>query len=80
MITSTTLLKPSISSSTVPPMPALAKLMEFPTYTGFCSFLAKSFASLVVKSMVPGGVNSGVLNGSDGLVLCMQRVSYRAVI
>lgn len=31
MTTSTTFLKPSISSSTVPPSPALAKLIELPT-------------------------------------------------
>lgn len=48
--TSTTFLNPSISSSTVPPMPALAKLIELPTYTGLFVLLAKRRASRVVNS------------------------------
>jgi hypothetical protein len=51
--TSTTLLNPSISSSTVPPSPALEKLIEFPTYTGLLSFLARTLDNRVVKSRVP---------------------------
>lgn len=50
--TPTTLRNPSISSSTVPPMPALAKLIELPTYTGFPNFRASTFARRVVKSSV----------------------------
>lgn len=48
--TCTTFLNPSISSSTVPPNPALEKLIEFPTYTGFPVLRASSFASRVVNS------------------------------
>jgi hypothetical protein len=68
--TSTTLRNPSISSSTVPPMPALAKLIELPTYTGLPVLRASSFDSRVVKSNVPPWVNSGVLSVSFGAALC----------
>jgi hypothetical protein len=68
--TSTTLLNPSISSSTVPPMPALAKLIELPTYTGLPVLRASSFDNRVVKSNVPPWVNSGVLSVSFGAALC----------
>lgn len=70
--TSTTLRKPSISSSTVPPMPALAKLVELPTYTGFPVLRASTFESRVVKSSVPPCVKRGVLNVSDGEALCIS--------
>lgn len=50
--TSTTLLNPSISSSTVPPIPALAKLIELPTYTGLPVLRASNLAILVVNSNV----------------------------
>ena len=73
--TSTTLRKPSISSSTVPPIPALAKLMELPTYTGFPVFRASSFDSLVVKSSVLPCVKSGVLRGSAGEALCSYQLA-----
>jgi hypothetical protein len=74
--TSTTLRKPSISSSTVPPMPALAKLIELPTYTGLPVLRASSFESRVVKSSVLPWVNSGVLSVSFGEALCML-ISHR---
>jgi hypothetical protein len=48
--TCTMVLKASISSSTVPPIPALAKLIELVTYTGSCDFRAKSFAKRAVNS------------------------------
>jgi hypothetical protein len=48
--TSTTFLNPSISSSTVPPIPAPAKLIEFPTYTGRFVLRASSLARRVVNS------------------------------
>jgi hypothetical protein len=69
--TSTTLLKPSISSSTVPPIPALAKLMELPTYTGLPVLRASSLERRVVKSSVPPWVYSGVLRVSVGEALCI---------
>jgi hypothetical protein len=71
MTTSTTLLKPSISSSTVPPIPALAKLIEFPTYTGLFVLRASSFESRVVKSRVAPWVKSGVLRILLGESLCV---------
>lgn len=74
--TSTTLLSPSISSSTVPPIPALAKLIELPTYTGFASFLARTFAKRVVKSNVPAWVNRGVLSVSVGDSLYGNLISW----
>ena len=52
MTTSTHRLNPSISSSTVPPIPVFAKLIEFPTYTGLPTFRAITLASRVVKSNV----------------------------
>ena len=70
MTTSTTLRKPSISSSTVPPIPALAKLVELPTYTGLPNFLASIFASRVVKSKVLPCVKRGVLSVSEGGARC----------
>jgi hypothetical protein len=68
--TSTTLRKPSISSSTVPPIPALAKLVELPTYTGLPNFLASIFPSRVVKSTVLLCVKRGVLSVSAGEARC----------
>ena len=47
---SATPLNASISSSTVPPMPMLSRLMEFVTYTGSCVLRATSFATRVVNS------------------------------
>jgi hypothetical protein len=64
--TSTTLRNPSISSSTVPPIPALAKLVELPTYTGLPNFRARIFAKRVVKSKVLLCVKRGVLSVSAG--------------
>ena len=60
---STTFLKLSISSSTVPPSPVAAKEMEFPTYVGLVVRRASILASLVVKSRVDDTVYSGVLKG-----------------
>jgi hypothetical protein len=71
MTTSTTLLNPSISSSTVPPMPALAKLDEFPTYTGFPVLRASTLDKRVVKSSVAPWVKSGVLSVSAGVAFCV---------
>jgi hypothetical protein len=71
MTTSTTLLKPSISSSTVPPIPVLAKLIEFPTYTGLFVLRASSFEIRVVKSRVAPWVKSGVLRILLGESLCV---------
>lgn len=45
-------LKPSISSSTVPPIPALAKLTELVTYVGSPVLRARSLARRVVNSKV----------------------------
>ena len=67
--TSTTRLKPSISSSTVPPMPALAKLIELLTYIGLPVLRANNLDSRVVKSRVALCVNRGVLSGWLGVVL-----------
>lgn len=50
-------------------MPALAKLIELPTYTGFANFRARTFANLVVKSNVPLCVKRGVLSVSAGDIL-----------
>ena len=60
---SATFLKASSSSSTEPPRAVLAKLMELPTYTGSCVFLAKSFARRVVNSNVGSTVHNGVDKG-----------------
>jgi hypothetical protein len=68
--TSTTLRKPSISSSTVPPKPAPAKLIELPTYTGLPVLRASSLDKRVVKSSVLPWVNSGVLSVSLGEAVC----------
>jgi hypothetical protein len=79
--TSTTLRKPSISSSTVPPIPALAKLVEFPTYTGFRVLRARTFDRRVVKSRVPPCVKRGVLSVSAGVTLwvCVSDTSSHHV-
>lgn len=70
--TSTTRLKPSNSSSTVPPMPALAKLVELPTYTGFPVLRASNLDNRVAKSRVPPCVKRGVLNVSIGETRCSR--------
>lgn len=69
MTTSTTLRNPSISSSTVPPMPAFAKLIELPAYTGLPVLRARILANRVVKSSVPPCVKRGVLRVFEGVAL-----------
>jgi hypothetical protein len=78
--TSTTLRKPSISSSTVPPIPALAKLVEFPTYTGFPVLRARTFDRRVVKSRVPPCVKRGVLSVSAGVTLWVVSATHHRII
>jgi len=73
--TSTTRLTPSSSSSTVPPMPALAKLVELPTYTGFPVLRASNLDSRVAKSRVPLFVKRGVLNVSAGETRCSHSLA-----
>ena len=73
-IISTQRLKPSISSSTDPPAPAAAaKLIELPTYTGSCIFLASTRASRVVKSIEPSWIYRAVESAVVGLYFLMGR-------
>lgn len=64
VMTSTHRLRPLISSSTVPPMPAPANESEQPTYTGFLAFLATAIAILFEKSRVDGCGSSDVVIGA----------------
>lgn len=67
MTASTTRLNPSISSSTLPPPAAPAKLTLLPTYAARPVFRASTFAKRVAKSSDAGSVYSGVLRGWMGL-------------
>jgi hypothetical protein len=51
-------------------MPAPAKLIELPTYTGLPVLRASSLDKRVVKSSVLPWVNSGVLSVSLGEAVC----------
>tara|TARA_R110002003_G_scaffold1035_2_gene22071 strand:- start:9524 stop:9724 length:201 start_codon:yes stop_codon:yes gene_type:complete len=59
-------------------MPALAKLVELPTYTGLFVFLARTLERRVVKSRVLPCVKSDVLNVSEGAALYTRPVSGAA--
>lgn len=69
MIASATPLKASISSSTVPPMPVLSRLMEFVTYTGSWVFRATNLATRVVNSRDDSAEKSVVAIACCGLNL-----------
>ena len=65
---SMTLLTASISSSTLPPRPAVEKSSEQPTYTGLSVRLARILATLVAVSIEFSRTYSGVDSGAGCVV------------